>query len=81
LCEAATLGLDADKQEISMNTIDAIRFLSDDELAAVVGGRMNIPRPDTHPQNGVPGSNGKGGDVAFLLGITALLIVAGVVAD
>lgn len=44
-------------------------FLSDDELDAISGGQMNIPRPDFHDQRGVPGSIGQPPNDAGFAGV------------
>jgi hypothetical protein len=73
------------KQEIDMTTLDAVRFLSDEDLAAVSGGRMHLIGPPPERQPGVvPGSIGKPGFadgliVGGVLGVMAEAILCGAV--
>jgi len=60
-----------------MTTLDNTRFLSDDDLATVVGGRMNDGKQQlgAKPFNGVVG--GKGDDNLIDFGIIAGTIATG----
>jgi hypothetical protein len=75
-------GLHANRQELSMNTIDGIRFVSDDELATVVGGMMNNGQGDflqTPKNTGGPTGGSTWGDIlkgAEIVGAAALVTVA-----
>ena len=55
-----------------MKTQNEISLLADQELDAVVGGRMALQRPDIKPQNGVPGSGGKNRDGLLAAGLGAI---------
>ena len=57
-----------------MNTIN---FVSDEDLAAVSGGRIAFLRPDFKDQRGVPGS---GGGSDLLGAIKDIATIAGAVA-
>jgi hypothetical protein len=65
-----------------MSTIDEIRLVSDDELAAVVGGRMNNGQGDflqTPKNTGGPSGGSTWGDIlkgAEIVGAAALVTAA-----